>query len=138
MSAICIMVQTRCMRSAVTVFCPSATNLSKYACNGIQLTGSLLYTTTYGISQSDLVTVYISVVRPVGLLEYDCPVWHTNSQQYLSDIYKDYLRRICLIEFISTTTTSMQYCRLTYICKKNTTLLTRIIVMLNIQISSYS
>ena len=35
------------------------------------------------ISQSDLVTVYLSVVRPV--LEYACPVWHTNLQQYLSD-----------------------------------------------------
>ena len=28
-----------------------------------------------GISQSDLVTGYLSVVRPV--LEYACPVWHT-------------------------------------------------------------
>ena len=36
-----------------------------------------------GISQSDLVTVYLSVVRPV--LEYACPLWHTNLQQYLSD-----------------------------------------------------
>ena len=36
-----------------------------------------------GISQSVLVTVYLSVVRPV--LEYACPVWHTNLQQYLSD-----------------------------------------------------
>ena len=35
------------------------------------------------LSQSDLVTVYLSVVRPV--LEYACPVWHTNLQQYLSD-----------------------------------------------------
>ena len=35
------------------------------------------------ISQSDLVTVYISVARPV--LEYACPVWNTNLQQYLSD-----------------------------------------------------
>ena len=33
-----------------------------------------------GISESNLVTVYLSV-----FLEYDCPVWHTNSQQYLSD-----------------------------------------------------
>ena len=31
-----------------------------------------------GISQLDLVTVYISVVRPV--LEYACPVWHTKSR----------------------------------------------------------
>ena len=36
-----------------------------------------------GISQNDLVTVYVSVVRPV--LEYACPVWHTNLQNYLSD-----------------------------------------------------
>ena len=36
-----------------------------------------------GISQLDLVTVYISVVRPV--LEYACPVWHTNMPKYLSD-----------------------------------------------------
>ena len=36
-----------------------------------------------GISQSDLVTVYLSVVRHV--LEYACPVWHTHLQQYLSD-----------------------------------------------------
>ena len=35
-----------------------------------------------GISQSDVVTVYLSVVRRV--LEYVCPVWHTNLQQYLS------------------------------------------------------
>ena len=36
-----------------------------------------------GISQLDMVTVYISVVRPV--LEYACPVWHTNLPKYLSD-----------------------------------------------------
>ena len=36
-----------------------------------------------GISQIDLVTVYTSVVRPV--LEYACPVWHTNLPKYLSD-----------------------------------------------------
>ena len=36
-----------------------------------------------GISQLDLVTVYISVVRPV--LEYACAVWHTNLPKYLSD-----------------------------------------------------
>ena len=36
-----------------------------------------------GISQLDLVTVYISVVRPV--LEYACPVWHTNLPKHLSD-----------------------------------------------------
>ena len=36
-----------------------------------------------GITQKDLVSVYVSVVRPV--LDYACPVWHTNLPQYLSD-----------------------------------------------------
>ena len=35
------------------------------------------------ISQLDLVTVYISVVRPV--LEYACHVWHTNLPKYIFD-----------------------------------------------------
>ena len=36
-----------------------------------------------GITQKDLVSVYVSLVRPV--LEYACPVRHTNLPQYLSD-----------------------------------------------------
>ena len=36
-----------------------------------------------GQSHGHLVSVYVSVVRPV--LEYACPVWHTNLPQYLSD-----------------------------------------------------
>ena len=36
-----------------------------------------------GITQKDLVSVYVSVVRPV--LEYAGAVWHTNLPQYLSD-----------------------------------------------------
>ena len=36
-----------------------------------------------GITQRDLVSVFVSVVRPG--LEYACPVWHTNLPQYLSD-----------------------------------------------------
>ena len=36
-----------------------------------------------GVSQLDMVRVYISVVRPV--LEYACPVWHTNLPKYLYD-----------------------------------------------------
>ena len=36
-----------------------------------------------GITQKDLVSVYVSVVRPV--LEYACPAWHNNLPQYLSD-----------------------------------------------------
>ena len=36
-----------------------------------------------GITQTYLVSVYVSVVRPV--LEHACPVWHTNMPQYVSD-----------------------------------------------------
>ena len=36
-----------------------------------------------GITQKDMVSVYVSVVTPV--LEYACPVWHTNLPQGLSD-----------------------------------------------------
>ena len=36
-----------------------------------------------GIRQTDLVNEYVSVVRPV--LEYACPVWHTNLPKYLSE-----------------------------------------------------
>ena len=36
-----------------------------------------------GVNQADLVTIYISVVRPV--VEYACPVLHTNLPIYLSD-----------------------------------------------------
>jgi hypothetical protein len=36
-----------------------------------------------GIEQTDLVKIYVSVVRPV--LEYACPVWSTNIPLYLSD-----------------------------------------------------
>ncbi len=36
-----------------------------------------------GVSQRDLLRVYLSVIRPV--VEYACPVWHTNLPGYLSD-----------------------------------------------------
>ena len=36
-----------------------------------------------GVNQADLITIYISVVRPV--VEYACPVWNTNLPIYLSD-----------------------------------------------------
>ena len=36
-----------------------------------------------GIRQCDLLSVYVSVLRPV--LEYACPVWHTSLPMYLSD-----------------------------------------------------
>ena len=35
------------------------------------------------IRQTDLVNVYVSVVSPV--LEYACPVWHTNLPKYLTE-----------------------------------------------------
>ena len=35
-----------------------------------------------GISQLDLMKIYVSVIRPV--LEYACPVWSTNLPKYLS------------------------------------------------------
>ena len=36
-----------------------------------------------GIGQHDLVTIYVSVIRPV--LEYACPVWHTNLNKHLTE-----------------------------------------------------
>ena len=36
-----------------------------------------------GIPQGDLLTVFLSAIRPVR--EYACPGWHTNITQYLSD-----------------------------------------------------
>ena len=36
-----------------------------------------------GISQSDLLRIYVSVIRPV--MEYACQVWHTSLPDYLSD-----------------------------------------------------
>ena len=39
-----------------------------------------------GISQTDLVTIYVSIIRPI--LEYACPVWSTSLPKYLSDAIK--------------------------------------------------
>ena len=36
-----------------------------------------------GICQHDIVTIYVSVIRPV--LEYSCPVWHTNLNRHLTE-----------------------------------------------------
>ena len=36
-----------------------------------------------GINQNDLIIIYLSVIRPV--VEYACPVGHTNLPIYLSD-----------------------------------------------------
>ncbi len=45
-----------------------------------------------GISQLDLVTIYVSVIRPV--LEYACPVWSTNVPKYLSDAIEMIQKRV--------------------------------------------
>ena len=36
-----------------------------------------------GIGQHDLVTIYVSVIKPV--LEYACPVWHTNLNRHITE-----------------------------------------------------
>jgi hypothetical protein len=36
-----------------------------------------------GINQNNLIRIYVSVIRPV--VEYACPVWHTNLPKYVSD-----------------------------------------------------
>ena len=45
-----------------------------------------------GITQNGLVSVYVSVVRPI-ILEYACPVWHNNLLQYLSDNIEVYTKK---------------------------------------------
>ena len=45
-----------------------------------------------GITQKGLVSVYVSVVRPI-ILEYACPVWHNNLLQYLSDNIEVYTKK---------------------------------------------
>ena len=60
---------------------------NKHVDNIVKKSGKRLYMLYQlkraGITQKDLFSVYVSVVRPV--LEYACPVWHTNLPQYLSD-----------------------------------------------------
>ena len=45
-----------------------------------------------GISQNDLVTIFVSIVRPV--LEYACPVWSTSLPTYLSDAIEMIQKRV--------------------------------------------
>ena len=45
------------------------------------------------LNQNDLIRIYVSVIRPV--VEYACPVWHTNVPKYLSDNTEKILKR-CL------------------------------------------
>ncbi len=45
-----------------------------------------------GISQLDLVKIYVSVIRPV--LEYACPVWSTSLPNNLSDAIEMIQKRV--------------------------------------------
>ncbi len=49
-----------------------------------------------GIGQHDLLTISVSVIRPV--FEYECPVWHTNLNKHLTEsietVQKRALKRI--------------------------------------------
>ena len=69
---------------------------TKHVENIVKKAGKRLYMLyqlkSAGISQSDLVTVYLSVVRSV--LEYACPVRSTNLQQYLSDNIEKIQKRL--------------------------------------------
>ena len=48
-----------------------------------------------GISQLDLVKIYVSVIRPVHpVLEYACPVWSTHLPKYLSDAIEMIQKRV--------------------------------------------
>ena len=77
-----------------------------------------------GVIQADLVTIYISVVRP--FVEYACPVWHTNLPIYLSDniemIQKRAVRAIfpgmSYIDILNHINLSTLKERRDYLCKK--------------------
>ena len=77
-----------------------------------------------GVNQADLVRIYISVVRPV--VEYACPVWHTNLPIYLSDniemIQKRAVRAIfpgmSYVDILNHINLSTLKERRDYICKK--------------------
>ena len=45
-----------------------------------------------GISQNDLVKIYVSIIRHV--LEYACPVWSTSLPKYLSDAIEMIQKRV--------------------------------------------
>ena len=77
-----------------------------------------------GVNQADLVTIYISVMRPV--VEYACPVWHTNLPIYLSDniemIQKRAVRAICpgmsYVDILNHINLSTLKERRDYLCKQ--------------------
>ena len=54
-----------------------------------------------GINQINLIGMHVSVIRSV--VEYACPVWHTNLPKYLSDIIQNvsqnYMSRLYVREY---------------------------------------
>ena len=77
-----------------------------------------------GINQQDLITVYLSVVRPV--FEYACPVWHTNLPKYLSDdvemvqkrVMKSIYPGMSYIDILNLLGLQTLYDRRVYLCTK--------------------
>ena len=69
---------------------------SKHVDNIVSIAGKRVYMLYQlkraGISQLDLVKIYVSVIRPV--LEYACPVWSTNLPKYLSDAIEMIQKRV--------------------------------------------
>ena len=57
-----------------------------------------------GINQNDLIRIYVSVIRPV--VEYACPVWHTNLPKYLSDNI-EIIQKRCLKLYFHVTNTKI-------------------------------
>ena len=48
-----------------------------------------------GFNQKDFIRIYVSVIRPV--VEYACPLWHTNLPKYVSDNIEITLTNISLV-----------------------------------------
>ena len=69
---------------------------SKHVDNIVSKAGKRVYMLyqlkSAGISQNDLVKIYVSIIRPV--LEYACPVWSTSLPKYLSDAIEMIQKRV--------------------------------------------
>ena len=67
----------------MTLLTAGAAHRSTAACDSFKRVYMLYQLKRAGISQNDLVKIYVSTTRPV--LEYACPVWSTSLPTYLSD-----------------------------------------------------
>ena len=76
-----------CLAKLLRVTISQDLTLNKHVENIVKKAGKRLYMLCQlkraGIIQKYVVSVHVGVVRPV--LEYACPVWHTNLHKYLSD-----------------------------------------------------